>query len=80
MKKIFLTPELTEIGLIANQKGEMLNPQDTQEVVKQFKTAQKKAMRIEVWGITTDPNTNPGKIITIIDHINCTGNNPLKKD
>ena len=78
MKKIFLTPELFNSGLFIQKRGEKLNPQDTQEVVKQFKITKKRGEKIEVWGITSNPKKETGEIITIIDHINCTGNNPLR--
>ena len=55
MKKIFLTPELFNSGLFIQKRGEKLNPQDTQEVVKQFKITKKRGEKIEVWGITSNP-------------------------
>ncbi len=77
MKKIFLTPELFNSGLFTQKEGKILNPQDTQEVVQQFKFSKNKGETIEVWGITSNEKTKTGEIITIIDHINCTGRNPL---
>ena len=68
MKKIFLTPELLKSGLFSQKEGKTLNPQDTKEVVKQFKLAKENGKRIEVWGLTSDPKANTGEIIKIIDH------------
>ena len=78
MKKIFLTPELFESGLFIKKGGKTLNPQETQEVVQQFKISKKRGETIEVWGITSHENTKTGEIIKIKDHINCTGKNPLR--
>lgn len=78
MIKAFITPELQISGLCEFENAEELNPQNIKRVIEKFKSADKKGFNIEVLDLTYNPEITTSNIITVNDHINCTGDNPLR--
>lgn len=78
MKEIFITSLLHKSGLFTGDNSLVLDPQDTQKVVEKF-TAEKSS-DIEVWGLTQSLIHDSGTVLKVNDHINCTGNNPLRNN
>ena len=78
MKKTFITPELQISGLCEFEDTEELNPRNIKKVIEKFKSAVKNGFKIEVLDLTYNPEITTGILITVNDHINCTGDNPLR--
>ena len=78
MKKAFITPELQISGLCEFEDTEELNPRNIKKVIEKFKLAVKNGFKIEVLDLTDNPEITTGTLITVNDHINCTGDNPLR--
>ena len=79
MKKIFITKRLYKTKEFSKKESaEVLDLLNIDSSITKIKRAKKKYKQIEIWGATKNKKKAKGTIFSVNDHINATGNNPLR--